>query len=89
MNTQKKEGGEAGFVAGGLAGIATGAATAVAVEKGLLEVLTGKVGECVDKVSDIPIPDIVSTKPVEVFNSTIIGESSHCFVTDTTNLLTH
>jgi hypothetical protein len=82
----KKEGGEAGFVAGVLAGIATGAATAVAVEKGLLEVL---IGECVDKVSDIPIPDIVSTKQAEVFNSTIIGESSHCFVTDTTNLLTH
>lgn len=84
----KKEGGEAGFVAGGLAGIATGAAAATAVEKGLLEVLTGKVGECVDKVSDIPIPDIINNKQAEVLNSTIIGESSHCLVTDT-SLLTH
>ena len=44
-------------------------------------VLSGKIGEGVDKVSNIPIPDI--PKPEELLNSTIIGEASNCFVTDT------
>lgn len=86
LDYAKKEGGEAGLVAGGIAGIVTGAAAATAVEKGLLDVLTGKIGDCVDKVSDITVPDIAINEQI---NSTVIGESSNCLIADTSLLITH